>query len=326
MKHSTPRERSGCPALRYIGRGFAVLGVLVLAVALLLFGAVGFTCLGPSATARDLFVTTVQSNTALRFLPHLFLSDAEIQTILSENRLLSPSEVTDTSLGFIDDATAEADPIIKTAIQGDTYTGTLLTVTDPARLKLACITTFGADQTGASAETFAASTEAVAAVCTGTHGTPTGFVIQNSKLIYGERDVAASVIAVDSTNRLLVGTMTADQALLAGAVNAVCSDTPAIIVNGQATGLVGLGDGLFPRAVIGQRADGALLLMTLTGNNTKTPGALAEDCIREMLKAGAVNAAVLDSGSSAALLYQGTVQNQAASAADRCAPTAFVIV
>ncbi len=326
MKHSAERVRSKSSVLHHVGRCFTVLGVLVLAAALLLFGAVGLTCLGPSATARDLFVTTVQSNNALRFLPTLFLSNTEIQAILNENRLLSPSEITDTSLGFIDEAPSNDEPITKTDIHGDTYIGTLLTVTDPSRLKLACITTFGADQTGASVESFANSTNAVAAVCTGTNGTPVGFVIQNGQLIYGDPATAASVIAIDESNRLLVGTMTAEQALNVGALNAVCSDVSAIIVNGQATEIAGLGDGLFPRAVIGQRADGAILLMVLTGTNTATHGVLAEDCICEMLKAGAVNAAVLDQTSSAALLYQGTLQNKTIAATDHCAPTAFVIL
>ena len=326
MKHSAGSARTGHPVLRYIGRTFAVLGILLLSAVVLITGAVGLTCKGPSVAARDLFVTTVQQYDTLKFLPSLFLSDAEIDAILASNRLVPTEATTDTTFGFIESEDPDAEPIQKLTLQGDSYAGTLLIVKDPSRIELACVSAFGSEQTGASVESFAEQSGAVAAISGGSGGVPTGFVIQNGNLIHGSKTTAASIIAFDTTNRLLVGNMTAEQALNAGVQNAVCSETSAIVVNGKATEIAGLGDGLHPRSVIGQRADGAILLMVIDGTKSATPGALLEDCIYEILKAGAVNAAILDNGDSAALLYQNAIQNSAPAAQDRCAPVAFVVL
>ena len=72
MKHSAESTHPGCPALRYIGRFFAVLGILLLAVALLLTGAVALTCKGPSPTARDLLLPGYSSTIPQRFCRNCF--------------------------------------------------------------------------------------------------------------------------------------------------------------------------------------------------------------------------------------------------------------
>ena len=325
MKHSTEGVRRGRSVLRFIGRFFAVVGILLLTLAVLLTGAVALTCKGPSATARDLFVTTVQQYDSLKFLPELFLSDGEINAILSANRLMPTNAVTDTTFGFVENEDTDSEPIEVVTISNENYAGKLLIIRDPSRVELACIATFGADQPGASVESFAELSQAVAAIGSGTDGMPSGFVIQNGNLIHGNKAQAAPIIGFDASDRLIVGSMTAEQALGMGIRNAVCADSSTIIVNGKATEIAGLGDGIHARAVIAQRADGAVLLMVLDGVKSTAPGVLLEDCVRELLKAGAVNAAVLDSGDSAALVYQNAVQNDAPDAQYRRVPVAFVI-
>lgn len=326
MSYPTRKKRKGHPKLRFFGRLLAVLSVVCLSVALLLVGAVWLICKGPSVTARDLFVTSVQEHETWKFLPSLFLSDEEIDTILAANRLVAPDKITDTTVDFVESDTPASKPIEKIDLKNDTYTGTLLVIHDPLRLELACVSTFGTNEPGASVETFAEQTKAVAAIGCGIGSTPNGFVIQNGELIHGDKVTAASVVAFDEAGRLIVGTMTAEQAISAGVRNAVCSKTAAIVVNGVASEIVGLGDGLLPRAVIGQRADGAVLMMVLDGAKETAPGVLLENCIHEMLKAGAINAAVLDSTDSAALLYQNELQNDAPDAQDRRVPTAYVVL
>ncbi len=332
MKHSSERMRREHPVLRFIGRFFAVLGVTLLAAALLLTGALALICRGPSPTARDLFVTTAQQNELLKPLAGLFLSDAQITAILNENRLMPAGSVTDTTFGFIESADPDADPIELVEIKGASYTGKLLIVRDPSRMELSCLSAFDENGTGASAEHFAKQSEAIAAMCSGMGGVPTGFVIQDGKLIFSnstDNATAFSVIAFDWSNRLIVGPMTVEKAMTEadnmGIRNAICADSAAIIVNGEAVEIAGLGDGIHPRAVIGQRADGAILMMVLDGVKQTAPGVLLEDCIREMLNRGAVNAAILDSSDSAALVYQNKLLNETVDAQDRCAPVAFVV-
>ena len=79
-----------------------------------------------------------------------------------------------------------------------------------------------------------------------------------------------------------------------------------IVINGEPRKLDGQGSGANPRTVIGQRSDGAVLLLVTDGRGTSGHlGATASDLIDIMLKYGAVNAANLDGGSSSTMVYNG---------------------
>ena len=82
----------------------------------------------------------------------------------------------------------------------------------------------------------------------------------------------------------------------------------------------------YPRTVIGQRADGAVLLLVIDGRQPQSLGATYQDCIQVMQEWGAVNAANLDGGSSTQMIYQGETVNVSASLyGPRNIPTAFVV-
>jgi exopolysaccharide biosynthesis protein len=87
-----------------------------------------------------------------------------------------------------------------------------------------------------------------------------------------------------------------------------------------------MGGGLNPRTAIGQRADGAVLLLIIDGRQTHSLGASMNDLINEMLDFGAVNAANLDGGGSTVLYYDGAVQNKISSIyGARGIPTAILV-
>lgn len=97
------------------------------------------------------------------------------------------------------------------------------------------------------------------------------------------------------------------------------------MVQGRGVGLGGHA-GLNPRTVIGQRADGAVLLLVIDGRQPQSLGATYQDCIQVMQEWGAVNAANLDGGSSTQMIYQGETVNVSASLyGPRNIPTAFVV-
>ena len=78
------------------------------------------------------------------------------------------------------------------------------------------------------------------------------------------------------------------------------------MINGEPREMNGMGSGLNPRTAIGQRADGALLLLVTDGRGKSGHlGASASDLINVMMKYGAVNAANLDGGSSSCMYYDG---------------------
>ncbi len=77
-----------------------------------------------------------------------------------------------------------------------------------------------------------------------------------------------------------------------------------LIINGVERQVSGSGSGGNPRTAVGQRADGALLLLVTDGRGADGHlGASASDLISIMKEYGAVNAANLDGGSSTCMYY-----------------------
>ncbi len=333
MRHSSAGAHKIPTVVVYIGRIFAVLGITVLLVLVLLLGAVGILCKGPSPTARDAFVTTMNETSALKFLPHLFLSDSEVDAILKGNVVVE-SDTTDTSVEFVEKE-EPLDTIELLDIAGASYSGKLLIVHDPSRVKVACLPRFSEEVDGRTTEGFAKRTGAVAAVNGGgfvdtngfgSGGMPTGIVIKDGKLLCGSQNTVSSVIAFDKNDHLIVGQISGAEALEKGVRDAV-SFGPALIINGKAAEVSGTSGGVNPRTVIGQRADGAVLMLVIDGRQAHSLGATYKDCIDVMLQYGAVNAGNLDGGSSTTMVYNGEVVNSCAALhGARYIPTAFVVM
>ena len=103
-----------------------------------------------------------------------------------------------------------------------------------------------------------------------------------------------------------------------------------LISNGEAREFKGSGSGANPRTAIGQRADGAILLLVTDGRGASSHlGATASDLIGIMQEYGAVNAANLDGGSSSAMYYNGGYEMTSVtlyySTSSWRLPTAFVV-
>ena len=80
-----------------------------------------------------------------------------------------------------------------------------------------------------------------------------------------------------------------------------------LIINGETLQFTGNGSGANPRTAIGQRSDGAVLMLVTDGRgHNGHVGATAADLVSIMSQYGAVNAANLDGGSSSAMYYNGT--------------------
>ena len=154
---------------------------------------------------------------------------------------------------------------------------------------------------------------------------PYGVVIKDGELVAGKEDAWVSLIGFNEHDHLIVGNMTAAEALSWGITDAVTFG-PIFIVDGSPVAVTGTGGGLNPRTVIGQRADGAVLLLVIDGRQTTSLGATYEDCINIMLEYGAINAANLDGGSSSVMVYKGEIINNIVSMrSDRTVPTAWIV-
>lgn len=318
-----------------IGRFFAVLGVLLCALLTFLLAAIWMIIKGPSPAARDLLVNTVMETSAAKFVARIYLSEQEVQAILDRNGVMENGEVTDEATEFAPQKTdVPPDTIELHEVNGGSFKGKMLVVYDPSRIKVACLPSFEAEGEGKRLADLVAAEGAVAGINgggfadeggVGSGGMPLGIVIKDGVLRCGSLAGSYSIIGFDQENRLVVGRMTGQQAVDKGLRDAI-SFGPAFIINGNAAEIAGTGGGLNPRTVIGQRADGAVLLLVIDGRQPQSLGATYQDCIQVMQEWGAVNAANLDGGSSTQMIYQGETVNVCASLyGPRKLPTAIVV-
>ena len=102
---------------------------------------------------------------------------------------------------------------------------------------------------------------------------------------------------------------------------------PALIADGVPEYGDYMESGINPRTAIGQRDDGAVLMLCIDGRQLRSIGASFGDLRDVMLDFGAVNACSLDGGSSTVMYYDGEYLNRPSSASgtSRYLPNAFLI-
>lgn len=337
---------------KYTKRTLSVIGVTLLALLIAVYGTGLILTKGPSSDARQLFVLSMLETSAAKWVPSLFLSANEIAAIKGEKAPadITEEEVSiDTELIQIpkpdndisfdtdmnlsrpdDDSTPDTDEkptedIEIIDIVGGTYRGKLMIVKDPSRVFVATLDKYGETENGITLKNFIRKYDAIGGVNaggfidpqgTGTGGMPDGLVIGNGQVMWGEMDKHhRCVIGFDKDNILHVGNFSGAEALEKNIVSAVSfAPGPILVVNGKPMNeKEDLGGGLNPRTAIGQRSDGAILLLVVDGRQVQSLGATYDDLVDIMMAHGAVNAANLDGGSSTRMMYNGEVLNDSAS-------------
>ncbi len=293
---------------------------------------------GPSEQIRNLFVTSVRETSAAGFLADIFLSEQEVQEIVAANVVEVGEINTETDLfTFTEEPgnTDEESPDIEIVdVRGALYKGKMMIVKDPSRVKVGICDEFDKNKAGLTLLEIIDKYDAVAGVNGGRYnddngfgkgGQPEGIVFSEGKLVYGELDKTYNIYGFDKNNVFICGKMTGQEAVDKGFRDAVTFG-PALVVNGKAVSTTGTGGGLNPRTAIGQRADGAVLLLVIEGRQTSSLGATYLDLIEIMLDFGAVNAANLDGGMSSSMAYEGEeILNNCSIKGARDMPTAFVV-
>ncbi len=289
-------------------------------------GAVSIIHYGPSNAARDILVLSAMETSAGHFLATWFLPDELIETIIDNNSVVPTTVVTNPNLIQIPDDDNPGDEpgtdekFDKTKVEifdvaGKTYKGKVLVVNDPSRVYVGTPAAFGRDKEGIRIKDAVTRDNALAAVNgggfedingKGNGGIPEGIVMSKGKLMWGNKNTKYEVIGFDENNILIVGNMTAQEALDKKIRDAVTFG-PILIVNGEPCEIKGTGGGLNPRTAIGQRADGAVLLLVVDGRQANSPGATFSDLVDILLNFGAVNAANLDGGASSYMVYENEV-------------------
>lgn len=325
------------PRRRTAKRVALCVGTVLASVLIFFFSALAMVSYGPSPAARDLFVVSVMETSAAKFLAHMYFSDEEVEQIIADNALVETDEVTDGTLVEIpgeENSEFDRDALEIVDVKGPTFKGKMLIVNDPSRVYVGTPDAFGPDIPGMRVSEMMERDGAVAGVNAGGFadeggvglgGQPLGIVIKNGELIAGGRQTASTVIGFDRQDRLIVGNMTGGEALDLDMRDAV-SFGPVLVLNGEPAQVSGTGGGLNPRTAIGQRKDGAVLILVVDGRQAHSIGATFQDLVNVMMDFGAINAANLDGGSSSLMMYQGELITTCASLyGPRKLPTAILV-
>ena len=331
-KERTPKPAGKLGAGRIIGRTALVLLTTVLAVALALVVIVASIIHGPSDAARDTFVTTVLESGNLKFLATMFLSEEEINEIVSRTSMEAMETDIDEGLIATDtpvEGNFDENGVEIVQVNGRSFFGTLMIVSDPSQVFVG--TTYPWGEYGKELDQLVTMHGAVGGVNGGLYaadmnkgGRPYGVCVSKGEILLNDPSgwTGLYMIGMDNKNILRIESIAGwtpnqfksfvEEQGIRDAVAFQDEATDAnnhfvpLIINGEARQLNGAGSGANPRTVIGQRADGAILLLVTDGRGASGHlGATAQDLINVMQQFGAVNAANLDGGSSSSLYYGG---------------------
>ncbi len=303
------------------------LGIVgIIAVLVLLYG--------PYNGFRDWLITTAMTTMTHQYLATWFYDDDVINSVLDKNKVVETNETTDTSLiktnshsssknyeNEYEKQILERDSknndykIIN--ITGKGYSGYLVAVYDPSRIKTVVTAKLG--RSGQYLTTMAENNNALLAINGGgfndpnfnsTGGSPLGITVTNGKYVTTDSyKGSGGLMGFTEDDKFVLGKMTVTEAKKMKIRDAVTFG-PFLIVNGKSSEVLGNGGwGTAPRTAIGQRKDGIVLFLVIDGRTASKPGADMDDLIEIMERYGAYNAANLDGGTSSVLVVNNTIVN-----------------
>lgn len=295
---------------------------------LLLVLCVVFIFYGPFHTMRDIWITTAMGTFTHQYLATAFFSEETIAEVMEDNTIVEPEGTTNPSLVHIatpaptipGEPAPTEEPLKTELIRIDQkgYKGYLIVIEDPSRVYLAL-----AEKLGTVGQRLPALLEKDGALGGinasgfkdpeghGLGGEPTGIVICNGELLYDDTSsyhMLHSVVGFNRDNILIVGKYTTEEVLQLNLRDAV-EFSPILITNGITALPKGNSGGINPRTAIGQRADGAVLLLVIDGRQVSSIGCSYSEAMTILEDHGAVNACALDGGSSSTLVYDQELKN-----------------
>lgn len=216
---------------RWVWRVFAMLLTTVLMAFVGIYGALWIFCHGPSAAARDLFVSTILETGAMKFLAGWYFDKNEILEITSNNSMgVSDSDV-DVDLIRIPSGGEKADgdaagegtayqnnfdengiEIIK--VTGRSYMGKIMIVKDPSKVRVATIYPWSSnaqEKGGLTLDELVSGSGAIAGVNGGEYysagnwgGRPKGLVVCNGEIQYNKPERGDVMVGMNTDNILVI--------------------------------------------------------------------------------------------------------------------------
>ncbi len=288
---------------------------------------------GPYKGFRNWLVTTAMTTMNHQYLATMFYNDKSITKILNENTMIESNDNTDlleintnsiSKTIYEDEYDKEilehdSDAIYKLInIKGKNYSGYLVAIYDPSKIKVAVSKNIGYD--GEYLIDMAKRENAVVAINgggfldaegKGTGAEVEGIIIKEGKIINRNRYTRlGGIIGFTTDNKLYLGRVSSPEEALNLGIRDAVEFGPFLIINGEKSKVVGNGGyGLHPRTAIGQRKDGIVLFLVIDGRRLNCIGADMNDLIEIMARYKAYNAANLDGGNSSALIINNKLIN-----------------
>ena len=278
---------------------------------------------GPFTNLRKQVVNASMTTLSHQWISKIFLSQQEIDKIRSEDQVVEEKQDTSNTNEQVKIQIKSNPNIEREDISGKTYKGYVLIIHDPKRVKVGATKKIGVQ--GQLTSQMAKDNKAVAAIngggftdqssdtkWTGTGGLPVGIIMSNGEVKYNDinnETTGIDVMALTKEGVLLVGLHSISEMKKLGVTEAI-SFGPPLVVNGRGTIKSGDGGwGIAPRTAIGQRKDGAIIMVVIDGRSLKTLGATLRDVQDVMLNYEAINATNLDGGSSSTMYFDGDIIN-----------------
>ena len=331
--------------------------VILICLGLICGSGLAFLLYGPYPNFRNWLITTAMTTMSHKYLATWFYDDDTINKVMQENYVKESDEETDLdAISFVDYSNSKVmyknkyEKEILMHEEGATYKlininedgmrGYLIAVYDPSKVKVA--TASNMNNNGEMLTTIAKKNNAVVAMnasgffdpgYVGNGGKPHGAVIKDGKLVsnLARSNVGGGIIGFTNDNKLILGKMSAEEALAKGVRDAV-EFGPFLVVNGEPSFIKGNGGwGTAPRSAIGQRQDGIVLFLVMDGRDYAhgIDGVGMVELTEIMMRYGAYNAANLDGGTSCGLVINGELTNQPVNGSGkkttRAIPNAWIV-
>ncbi|MCL4377645.1 MAG: phosphodiester glycosidase family protein [Actinobacteria bacterium] len=334
---------------------FYLVHFLICVLVFLTFSSVLLIYHGPFIKLKEYIVSTSMRTNKDKFFATWFLSKKEIDDILAKTNPVVQDEKENLSSIIVQkDNTVQSDSTNQVLesqnskemqvkditginiidITGTNFKGKLMIVDDPSIITIGLAPKLG--EVGATLNEIVKSCGAIGGInaggflddnLLGTGGKPDGIIIQDDKIKFIQKGLKIfRIIGFNKDNILVISnSMNLDQ-INASNLRCAISFGPALILNGKPLVTKG-GTTLAPRSAIAQRKDGTILLLTIDGRQSESPGANFMDLQNVLLKYGAYNAANLDGGSSTTMNYQGkTINKPCDITGERSIASAFIII
>lgn len=307
---------------KVVKRIFGCIGTALLFVLIAVIVAVTIFAKGPSKTLRDALVLSAMQASATKWVPGLFLSDAEVDKIVADSyvdsKLTVGMENYGTEVVTEDEWEKAIDGMIYIPANYNNFKAYILLIKDPSRVYVgASSSDFEHATEGKRIFAMANKEDAIALMNggefhdsggVGKGGQPIGLTYSKGKCVWNDGN-KRTFIGITSENKLFVSEgMSKAKADSLGIRDAVCFQTGNVLIesDGADVNIHYREDntGAAQRAAIGQRADGTFIFLVTDGRTASSVGATYNDVIDIMVSYGAVTAGMLDGGSSVMLYYE----------------------